>query len=284
RFLGAFAEGEGFEAIDLFADVGIVASAELNRHSGYDGTVDVAAWSRGDAILALSFWGYGGVYAQQTLIDGPGRGNATLSCHGCQGIGVELRINFNAGLLTWARDERGWASLYEPMGAKPSPELLSQLGTRYLFDAPAIWNSLGYSPDFVDGSAWRLGDDLRLSHACNCDADYIREYRQDEFKRLALRRVEHHGRTVDTRTPVQLADARLMITRAVSGSMELARTRNVWQRLSDLGVLVSVASRSEIAVQSFSYDAVFKNPSLVTEPMVRSLPAIRQIFESPSGP
>src|SRR5262249_49599284 len=108
--------------------------------------------------------------------------------------------------------------------------------------------------------------------------------RQDEFKRLALRRVEHHGRTVDTRTPVQLADARLMITRAVSGSMELARTRNVWQRLSDLGVLVSVASRSEIAVQSFSYDAVFKNPSLVTEPMVRSLPAIRQIFESPSGP
>jgi hypothetical protein len=271
----------------------------------------VPAWRGPDAILALSFWGYGGVYVQQALVDGPGLGDGSASCHACQGIGVELSLSFDTGLLTWAGQERGWASLFEPTGSKKALELaaakfpgendfenrgkyaiqlamqfLSQLGARYLFDAPAVWNGLPTNVDDVrDGRAWRLGGGVMLSHACTQSADdrcsslgIASQKGQAELTRLVSRRIDHHGRRIETAAAVQAADARLIVARAVSGSA--TGGKNIWQRLSDLGVPVSEASRSEISTQSFDFAAVFDKPSLVVEPMVGSLPAVRQILVS----
>jgi hypothetical protein len=119
RFIGAFAEGEGFE--DLFADAVVVSSARLNRSGGYEGTAHVAAWARGDAVLALSFWGWGGVYVQQALVDGPGVG-ANASCHACQGIGVNLSVSLDTGFVLWFGQDSGWASLFEPIGSRQATE------------------------------------------------------------------------------------------------------------------------------------------------------------------
>ena len=91
----------------------VAASGALNRHGGYEGTAHLAAWSRDDAVVALSFWGYGGVYVQQTLVDGPGLGDGMASCHACQGIGTTLSVNYDTGIVAWAGQEQGWGSFFE---------------------------------------------------------------------------------------------------------------------------------------------------------------------------
>ncbi len=123
RFVGAFADGPGFEIVDLYADTVIAASGALNRRGGYEGTAHLAAWSHNDAVVALSFWGYGGVYVQQTLVDGPGLGDGMPSCHACQGIGTAVLVNFETGIVAWSGQEQGWAaySTAPPAPARPRP-------------------------------------------------------------------------------------------------------------------------------------------------------------------
>ena len=77
RFLGAFADGPGFEIVDLYSGTVIFTSAALNKSSNYEGTAHVAAWSRNDAFVTLSFWGYGGIHVQQSLVDGSGVGDGS---------------------------------------------------------------------------------------------------------------------------------------------------------------------------------------------------------------
>ena len=315
RFIGAFAEGEGFEILDLFADAVVVSSARLNRSGGYEGTAHVAAWARGDAVLALSFWGWGGVYVQQTLVDGPGRG-ANASCHACQGIGVDLSVSLDTGFVRWFGQESGWASLFEPTGSqqaleaarkrfpgdnkyaeqaafgeKLSAEMLSQLGARYLFKPPAPIPQVAMNRDVRDGSAWKLDRDaLRLSHACTlgndgrCSLGIQSDEGRAELAKLVSLRVAHSGRKrlselgrTGPEPAYQDADARLTIARAAAGA-GAAGTSNVWQRLAQLGVPVSLTDRVDLPLTSFSWKEAYDKPSLVTEPLLAKLPAIRQML------
>ncbi len=172
RFIGAFADGPGFEIADLYADAVVATSGALNKNGGYEGTAHLAAWSRGDAVVALSFWGYGGLYVQQTLVDGPGIGDGMASCHACQGIGTTLLVNYETGIVAWSGQEQGWGSLFEQsagsqqakaqaekemplppddwtnserqqaLAQKLSLEHLTELGSKYLFNAGALLSGL----------------------------------------------------------------------------------------------------------------------------------------------
>lgn len=322
RFIGAFADGPGFEIIDLYADTVIAASGALNRQGEYEGTAHLAAWSHGDAVVALSFWGWGGVYVQQTLIDGPGIGNGLPSCHACQGIGTALLVNYETGIVAWSGQERGWGSLLDPatgsgqakaeaerriplppddytninlqmaLRKKLSQEYLTRLGRRYLFDAHTLLNALPQNPDVTnyDGHAWHLGDDLRLSHACtqdasdNCSSLGVQSPEgETALKMLASKRVEHHGSKMHGRPDVQLADARLILARAAARGSGYKRDRNIWARMQQLGVPISEAVRVEVPVQSFKWEAVYDNPALVVDKLAAKIPAIREILVSQSS-
>ena len=315
RFIGAFAEGEGFEVLDLFADAVVVSSAQLNRSGGYEGTAHVAAWARGDSVLALSFWGWGGVYAQQALVDGPGVG-ANASCHACQGIGVNLSVSLDTGFVNWFGQENGWASLFEPTGSQQATEAarkkfpgdndyakqaafadrlsaqsLSQLAARYLFTPPAPNSPLAMNRDVRDGRAWKLDrDPLRLSHACTlgddgkCSSLGTQSVEgRAELAKLTSLRIAHKGRGFASdghRGPKlghQDADARLTMARAAASGSARA-SGNVWRRLGELGIPVSQEGSVDLAITSFSWNEVYDKPSLVTEPLLAKLPAIQQIL------
>jgi hypothetical protein len=257
RFLGAFAEGIGFEIVDLYADSLVVASAPLNRNGGYEGTAHLAAWSYNDAIVALSFWGWGGVYVKQNLIDGPGVGDGAASCHACQGIGTALFVNIDTGIVSWSGQQQGWGSLFHSdLGSRqahaqaeqqlPNPNedstiwerqqalekrlsqtALTALGERYLFEGRTFLARLPKDDATMnyDGSAWHLGGALQLSHACTQDAaDNCSSLGEESdegratLKALAAKRIEHHGRTIAKGDTIQAADERLMSARAASSS------------------------------------------------------------------
>jgi len=113
RFLGAFAAGPGFEIIDLYAGQVVTANDILVRERGFRGTIDVAAWSAGDAFFALSIEGWGGIELQQSLVDGSQRSFPTIGCHGCLGITRTLHLDADAGIVAYGGEERGWASLFD---------------------------------------------------------------------------------------------------------------------------------------------------------------------------
>lgn len=141
RFLGAFADGPGFEIVDLYAGVVIFTSGALNRARSYEGTAHVAAWSHGDALAAMSFWGYGGIYLQQTLVDGSGAGDGSASCHACQGIGVLINVNYDKGFVTWSGQSKGWASLYDHHVAVNANASRPLAKVRLYFDGQ-LWKEL----------------------------------------------------------------------------------------------------------------------------------------------
>jgi hypothetical protein len=322
RFIGAFADGPGFEIVDLYADAVVAASGALNRHGGYEGTAHLAAWSRDDAVVALSFWGWGGVYVQQTLVDGPGIGDGMASCHACQGIGTTLSVNYETGIVAWAGQEQGWGSFYDrsagsrqakaqaekeiPLPAddftnlerqqalqqKLSSDYLTGLGSRYLFDAGALLSGLPKDSDVTNynGKAWHLGDGLRLSHACTQNAaDNCSSLGDDSpegkaaLKLLASKRIEHHGIKKDGGPRVQQADARLFSARAVARGPGFDQDRNVWLRMEQLGVPLSDESRVEVPVQSFGWEALYDNPAPVVTQLTAKIPAIREILVNRSG-
>jgi Caspase domain len=321
RFIGAFAEGSGFEIADLYADTVIATSGALNRHGGYAGTAHLAAWSRDDAVLALSFWGYGGVYVRQTLVDGPGIGDGMASCHACQGIGTTLSVNYDSGIVAWSGQEQGWGTFFDPatgsrqakaeaereipllpdytnldrqseLQQKLSSEYLTKLGRRYLFDAAALLNELPKDSDVTnyDGKAWHLGDELRLSHACTQDAadncsslGVVSADGRAALKLLASKRIEHRGLKKDGMWRFQPADARLIFARAAARGPAGNRDRNIWARMQQLGVPLSDASRAEVPVQSFKWDELSDNPAPVTSKLTAKIPAIGEILVNRSG-
>ena len=318
RFIGAFAEGSGFEIVDLYTDSVVATSGALNRHGGYEGTAHLAAWSRNDAVVALSFWGYGGIYVQQTLVDGPGVGNGGPSCHACQGIGITLSMSYETGIVAWSGQSQGWASLFERAASsqqaqaqaeqeiplppddstnfdkqqalqqKLSSEYLSGLGRRYLFDADAFWNALPKDPDVfrTDGTAWDLGDKLQLSHACTQDAgDDCSSLGEDsaegraKLKLLASKRVEHRSLKKDGDAPkVQSADARLFSVRALARFPAQNQDRNIWLRMEQLGVPLRAGDRVEAPVESFTWEEVHEKPASLINKLASKIPAIRQIL------
>ena len=260
RFLGAFAEGAGFEIIDLYADAIVATSGALNRRENFEGTAHLAAWSYNDALVALSFWGWGGVYVQQSLVDGLGVGDGMPSCHACQGIGTELFANIDTGIIAWSGQQTGWASLLvRGVGSKeaqarteaeiPNPnfesdlytrqqalmqklssEALNALGARYFFDGKALLDQLPKDVDVTnyDGKAWHLGGRLQLSHACtqdaadNCSSLGIEsDEGKAALKALAAHRIEHHGVKANQAPTIQVADARLISARAVLGRRDV---------------------------------------------------------------
>ena len=113
RFLGAYSAGPGFEIIDLYSGQVVTSNDILHRERGFKGNVHMAAWSPGDAILALSIQGWGGIEVQQSLVDGSHRSFPNTSCHYCRGIGSALRVDIEAGIVSFQGQETGWASLFD---------------------------------------------------------------------------------------------------------------------------------------------------------------------------
>jgi hypothetical protein len=113
RFLGAYSAGPGFEIIDLYSGQVVTSNDILHRERGFKGNVHMAAWSPGDAILALSIQGWGGIEVQQSLVDSSHRSFPNTSCHYCRGIGSALRVDIEAGIVSFQGQETGWASLFD---------------------------------------------------------------------------------------------------------------------------------------------------------------------------
>lgn len=112
RFVGAFAGGPGLEIVDLYAGQLVTSNAALQRDRGIDGTVHVAAWSPGDAILALSLHTWGRFEVQQSLVDGSHRTFTDTCSRACQGIQVPLRVDLEAGIVAYDNSfDKGWKSL-----------------------------------------------------------------------------------------------------------------------------------------------------------------------------
>ena len=161
RFLGAFADGPGFEIVDLYSGTVIFTSAALNKSSNYEGTAHVAAWSCNDAFVTLSFWGYGGIHVRQSLVDGSGAGDGNPSCHACQGIGVPIFANYDTGMVTWSGSlQKGWASLYDfENGVEASP---GSRGTDrfqiHRISTPPQWTGSRRFPTRSPPNTWRLWD------------------------------------------------------------------------------------------------------------------------------
>lgn len=310
RFLGSFSDGDGFEVVDLYADAVVVSSGELNRREGFEGGAHLAAWSNNDAIVALSLWGWGGLFVKQALVDGPGVGGSP-SCHACQGIGVDLRVSIESGLVSWSGQERGWGLLLDPelgsahagtVAAKEFPgnedwekrsalaaivasRDLADAGRRYLFDSARVFQTVSDDVWHIDGSQWHLGGPLQLSHACiQDDADTCTSQAENdekgaaELKTLASHRVEHVGRRNQRSEPVQVADARLIIARAASGAVSPKADRNVWQRLEQLGLPVNAGSREDVPITSFGWDVAYDHPETIAGQIVSKLPGARPIL------
>jgi hypothetical protein len=314
RFLGAFADGPGFEIVDLYSGTVIFTSAALNKSGNYEGTAHVAAWSRNDAFVTLSLWGYGGIHVQQALVDRPGVGDGMASCHACQGIGVAIFANYDTGMVTWSGQQKGWASLYDStMGSKQAQALaekqipntpdfdvatmnrqqalskalsskyLEVLGSGLFFEGKTLLNKLPEnSNDIRDGSAWHLGGDLQLSHACTeDDNDNCSSLGSDsaegrtELAALARRRVNHTGRAVRKIASSQPADERHLLAR--SASADGKPVRNVWDRLEQLGVQASQAVRTEVNVQTLDWNETYDHPQNVID-LMTSRKARRTMF------
>jgi Caspase domain len=114
RFLGAFSDGAGFEVWDLYAGKVIVSSAALRREAGFAGSAHLAAWSANDSFLAISFWGWGGVQLEQSLVDRGGRSFPVMSCHACQAwndSNLIVDLEFGIVALSGSLDAFRWESL-----------------------------------------------------------------------------------------------------------------------------------------------------------------------------
>jgi len=315
RFLGAFADGPGFEIVDLYSGTVIFTSAALNKRSNYEGTAHAAAWSRNDAFVTLSFWGYGGIHVQQSLVDGSGVGDGSPSCHACQGIGIQVFVNYDLGMVTWSSQQKGWASLYDSkMGLKQAQALAEQqipntpdfdadtmdrqqalsnalsskylevLGSRLFFDGKTLLSKLPEAAnDIRDGSAWHLGGELQLSHACTQDDnDNCSSLGSDstegrsELAALAKRRINHNGRSEAVRLASASADERLFVSR--SASADAQSVRNVWERLAQLAIPANGAARTEVAVQAFDWQETFDNPRRIIDLVTSKSPAVQPVF------
>lgn len=199
RFIGAFAGGPGLEIVDLFAGQVVTSNDALQRDRGIDGTVHIAAWSPGDAILALSVNTWGNFEVQQALVDGSQRSFKGTCSRACTGIQVPLRVDIEAGIVAYDYDsQKGWRSLLdrsfgkenvsdEALAKTPSrsdgsksPELLLQRARQIAVQSLAPLGEAGFfKPDAFFSAhqseaargPWLLSGAARLSHDIDYDPD-----------------------------------------------------------------------------------------------------------------
>ncbi len=220
-------------------------------------------------------------------------------------------------MVTWSGQQKGWAALYDSrMGSKQAQALAEQripntpefdaatmerqqalstvlsskylegLGSRLFFDGKTLLNKLPETAnDIRDGSAWHLGGDLQLSHACTQDDnDNCSSLGSDsaegraELAALAKRRINHNGRSEAARLASASADERLFVSRSASAGAE--PVRNVWERLAQLGIPANGAARTEVAVQAFGRQETFDNPRRIIDLVTSKNPAVQSVRRS----
>jgi uncharacterized caspase-like protein len=113
RFLGAYSAGPGFEVVDLYAGKVVTSNDALLRERKFTGNISLAAWSEGDSFVALSFQSFGGIEVQQSLVDGFHRSFPYTNCHYCRGISSSLRVDSEAGIVSYRGADYGWESLFD---------------------------------------------------------------------------------------------------------------------------------------------------------------------------
>ncbi len=248
RFIGAFADGPGFEILDLYSGEVVTSRGALNTDSGFRGSVHLAAWSPGDTFVSLSFWGWAGIELRQSLIDGPQHSFPDTGCHGCQGFGSALRIDLEAGYVSYRGQSSGWENLLDSIGSNEASrnaelkypytdsnsqeesekrdaleatlnkQLLGTLADAAFFDPNGV-----LPPDDEERPAgdWRLGGPLRLSHHCIPVSDACSAHTSDdrewslELAQLVKARVDHTGpvQAVAAAIGAEAADKRLVEVR-----------------------------------------------------------------------
>ncbi|MCC7251067.1 caspase family protein [Hyphomicrobium sp.] len=253
RFLGAFADGPGFEIIDLYSGTVVTSEAELRRNRGYRGRVHLAAWSTGDAVFALSIWGWAGIELQQALVDGSQRSFTDTGCHACQGVETALVLDFEGAITTWGNGGQifgdGWESLLDhsigtsaveaasfeqipPQADEPSEvwekrrTLQAELSARAFarvssaafFDSGQLGDSCAIEAS--DRIKWCLDGPLLLSHHCALDTNGVcgahtadEEAWKRELAELAALRLVHKGPPAAPAPQQLVAEARLATTR-----------------------------------------------------------------------
>ena len=158
------------------------------------------------------------------------------------------------------------------------------MGSRLFFDGKTLLSKLPEAAnDKQDGSAWRLGGDLQLSHACTQDDnDNCSSLGSDsaegraELAALAKRRINHNGRSEVVRLVSASADERLFVSRSASADAE--SVRSVWERLAQLGIPANGAARTEVTVQAFDWQEAFDNPRRIIDLVTSKTPAVQPVF------
>ena len=234
------------------------------------------------------------------------------SCHACQGIGVDLYLDWEAGIVAWFGQQKGWGSLYEPrvnsdtataeaekaipdenafeqraaLSSKLGKRYLEGLSQRYFFNPSPIFTYNQQDAFVTDGSAWHLGGETRVSHACTGDPDdnctSVGEESDEgraKLKALAARRVEHHFLQAGESDRIQHADARILVAQAKAGGAEAEPTRNIWFRLEQLGISASAGSRVDVGVQHFDWSALYDKPALFTDQLIADIPTARSLIK-----
>jgi len=275
RFIGAFSEGAGFEIIDLYADRVVIRGAELNQSDKYVGPVHLAAWGRSDGLVALSIWGWGGIYLQQTLVDGEGMGDGYGDCHACRGIGRPLSVDYDTGMAEFG----GWANLYEAAASSASAQAAAERkfpdfdssaqglqrdeyesGLKERLRAKTLAKYLAAAPPAepvaqpieAGKNPWFLGEEAKFSHLCAPDeAGVCDEAADDPDLDLGKFLVRHSGRSERILSESRAADFRLIASRsAVAKGDGQSGASSVLRWLRELGTPVNEATQVTVPVQA----------------------------------
>lgn len=298
RFIGAFTEGAGFEIIDLYADRVVLNGGELNRSDKYVGPVHIAAWGRGDGLVALSIWGWGGIHLKQTLIDGEGMGDGYGDCHACQGIGRPLSVDYDTGMVEFG----GWASLHDAgvsserakvEADRKFPNLEfneqiaqrrdayeSELNERMRAKTQSKYLATAQSQSLEQHEAgknpWFLGEEAKFSHLCVPNNAGVCDWATDDPNReLSKFLIEHSGRSERVLSESKAADFRLIASRAAVPKGEGQKSApSVLRWLRELGTPVNEGTQVTVPV------AVWRDDELKDQPSEGDLSPIESVFAS----
>jgi hypothetical protein len=303
RFIGAFTDGAGFEIVDLYADHVVVTGGQLNRSGKYVGPVDVAAWGRQDGLIALSIWGWGGIYIQQALVDGEGAGDGYGDCHACHGIDRPLHVDYDSGIAEFG----GWASLFDAsVGsevAKAEAEkkyplsdadrdgqrrdeyestLNERMRTRT--EARFLYSQQRTEPRSprTDRASWYLGEEARFSHVCVPNSEGFCDPAEQAREPAILRKnlVEHSSSSERPISEAKAADFRLIASRSAVAKGGSGSTSSAVAWLRQLGTPVNEESQRKIPVEIWRDDQSERQPD-APEPVQQDLSAIESIIAKP---
>jgi hypothetical protein len=316
RFLGAFADGPGFEIIDLYSGTVIVTEAILNKGPVIAGRVHLAAWSHGDAVLALSVWGQGGISIQQALVDNSGR-CLNVSCHACQGYMSGLIFDPNSGVVM---AQGHWASLMDASVGTPSLEDLAsrqipnhgdesdayarqQDLIRTLSEAQLTELMAQAFRSYADAATalnneqlgWELGDQIHLSHHCawqnskaggNCLTSTVdKNDSKKELAQLEALRINH---TISTATAdkggvkiASPAELRAILSHFQSrrGLDTPEKSKSLWESLQRYLGLDVIDTHTITLTKLEQKDFFSRISTEVAQQILKSIPAAANRFQ-----